>query len=106
MLEQYGEKLIDGSQVHITYHINIDNNATSASIKLTAWHAPITCEGNYTIRKQGDIYSLSFIGDNEGCIYPSPQYEIKKKNKNLYMRGSAMAYNQEGWVKLASKKKM
>jgi hypothetical protein len=103
-LEEYGEELIDGGRVYLKYDINIDNNETSASIKLTTWHAPITCEGDYTIRKQEGVLLLSFIGDQKSCAYTSPQYEIKKENNKLYMRGKAMAYNQGRWIKLSSKK--
>lgn len=103
-VEQYGEKLIDGSQVYLKYNIDINNNGKTASIKIITWHAPIVCDGDFTIKNEKGMFLLSFIGAKNSCMYPSPQYEIKRVNNKLYIRGRAMAYSQEIWLKLTSRK--
>lgn len=46
--EEQGEELIDGSRVYLRYDINIFNGMV-INIKLTTWHAPISCGGDYKI---------------------------------------------------------
>lgn len=49
-VQQFGEKLIDGSEVYIQYDFQIDSKNDQASVAMTTWHAPISCVGNYNIK--------------------------------------------------------
>lgn len=104
-LELNGEKLADGSQVYLRYDIDISDNQTKANIKITTWHAPISCDGNYDIEKNNGEYLLKYLGGSDGCAYPSPQFHLLKKGSNMYIKGMPLVYGQGQWLKLSRSKK-
>lgn len=104
-LELYGETLIDGSQVYMRYDIVISDNKKKANIKLTTWHAPISCDGDYNIKKNNNEYTLSYLGGLDGCAYPSPQFYIMKKGEVFYIKGAPLVYGKGKWLKLSRSEK-
>ena len=103
-LEMNGEKLADGSQVYIRYDLVILDNQKKANIKITTWHAPISCDGNYDIEKNNGEYLLKYLGGSDGCAYPSPQFHLLKKGSNMYIKGMPLVYGQGQWLKLKRSK--
>ncbi|EGT4352911.1 hypothetical protein SNQ25_004491 [Cronobacter sakazakii] len=101
--EEQGEVLIDGSRVYLRYDINIFNGMI-ANIKLTTWHAPISCDGDYKIVYKENKIFLSYIGKMKDCPYPAPQYEIKKENGRYFIKGAIISYANNKWVKMAKSK--
>lgn len=100
-LVQNGETLIDGSQVYMRYDVTLLENKNKANIKLTTWHAPISCEGDYTVENNNGEYALSYSGDSDGCMYPPPQFYIMKKGGDVYIKGEPLVYGQDKWLKLS-----
>lgn len=101
--EEQGESLIDGGHVYLQYDINIFNGMI-ANVKLTTWHAPISCDGDYKIVEKENKIFLSYIGRVENCPYPSPQYEIKKEKEGYFIKGDIITYANNKWVKIIKSK--
>lgn len=101
-VEQFGEKLIDGSQVLLQYDITINNSKESASMDMITWHAPINCIGDYTLKNNNNVLEMHYSTQNKnyGCIYPSPQFELKKNGGRFYIRGRVLAYSSGEWILL------
>lgn len=104
-LELNGEMLVDGSRVYMRYDLSISENQSNAVIKLTTWHAPISCEGDYKMEKNKDGYALNYLGDSTECIYPAPQFYIKKKGDDMYIKGEQLVYGKGEWLRLSRGKK-
>jgi hypothetical protein len=104
-LEMNGEKLADGSQVYIRYDISISDGQKKANIKITTWHAPISCDGSYDVEKNNGEYLLKYLGGADGCAYPPPQFHLLKKGSNMYIKGMPIVYGQGQWLKLSRLKK-
>ncbi|MBF7997625.1 hypothetical protein [Rahnella laticis] len=102
-VEQFGEKLIDGSQVYIQYDFQIDSKNDQASVAMTTWHAPISCIGNYNIRNDSEVLALQYSAENKDsdCHYSAPQFEIKRKGNDYYVKGTIFTYSSSGeWLRL------
>ncbi|EOL9002359.1 hypothetical protein ACOZ12_001213 [Cronobacter turicensis] len=97
--EEQGEMLIDGSRVYLRYDITISNEMI-ANIRLTTWHAPLSCVGDYRMVHKENKFFLSYIDGVENCPYPAPQYEIKKENGEYFIKGIIIAYANNKWVKM------
>jgi hypothetical protein len=106
-VEQYGEKLIDGTQVYLQYNLKIDSQNEKATVIMSSWHAPISCIGNYDLKNESGRLILYYSSNNEksDCIYSSPQFEMKMKGKGYYIKGSVFAYSSPGeWLLLKKEK--
>jgi hypothetical protein len=104
-LELNGELLANGSQVYMRYDISLSKDENKANVKITTWHAPISCEGDYEVKKEKKYYTLSFVGKLEDCIYPSPQFYLLKKDGGIFIKGSPLVYSDMEWLKLKKSKK-
>lgn len=101
--EMNGETLSDGSQVYIRYDISLSYSNKLAYVKVTTWHAPAPCEGNYEIKETDGEYSLYYLGGKDACMYPSPQFNIVNKGGEMYIKGMPLIYEPGGWLKLSHK---
>lgn len=104
-LEINGEQLADGSQVYIRYDLTISASQKKAHIKLTSWHAPISCEGDYNVESKDGQYLLYYLGKPDACVYPSPQFYMMEKGKYTYIKGAPFVYDQGKWLRLSQGKK-
>ncbi|HAW0505547.1 hypothetical protein [Escherichia coli] len=101
-IKEFGEQLNDGSQVYLRYNLNIDSKKNHASLSMTTWHAILKCTGDYSLKIKPDILELHHSdSENLDCPYPSPQFEITRKGKNYYIKGSVFSYSLPGkWLPL------
>lgn len=102
--EQFGETLIDGSQVYIRTDIKISDNGHSAVTKQTTWHAMDRCVGPYEGVEKDGVLSLTYKGTVDNCRKSAPQYEIKKRKGKLYIRGEIIFYAEGKWTALSPMK--
>jgi len=97
---QEGEKLIDGSKASITWNIYIKDDS-HAVVKIYSWHTPFTCDGKYTISRNGDQLALSWSDkDNPDveCNTSSPQILLKKSLSGKVLAHSELfAWDPDGW---------
>lgn len=102
-VEEFGEQLNDGSQVFLQYNLNINSENNHASLSMTTWHAGITCIGDYSLKIKSGILGLYYSGvEKKMCPYPSPQFEIKNKGNEYYVKGAMFSYSRPGeWLPLA-----
>lgn len=101
-IKEFGEQLNDGSQVYLRYNLNIDSKKNYASLSMITWHAILICTGDYSLKIKPDILELYHSdSENSDCPYPSPQFEITRKGKNYYIKGSVFSYSPSGkWLPL------
>lgn len=97
---QEGEKLIDGSKASITWNISIKDDS-HAVVKISSWHAPFSCDGKYTVSRNGDQLALSWSDkDNPDveCNTSSPQILLKKSSSGKVLAHSELfAWDPDGW---------
>lgn len=100
---QQGEELIDGKRASITWFFDIRSD-DKATVNISSWHAPFTCNGKYKIIKGNDELSLIWLEeDNKDteCDVPSPQFLIKIKSNNLLLiRSELFPWGNGGWERL------
>lgn len=97
---QEGEELIDGSKASITWSISIKDDS-HAVVKISSWHAPFTCDGKYTVSRNGDQLALSWSDkDNPDvvCDTSSPQILLKKSSSGKVLAHSELfSWDPDGW---------
>lgn len=97
---QEGEELIDGAKASITWNISIKDDI-HAVVKISSWHAPFTCDGKYTVSRNGDQLALSWSDkDNPDveCDTSSPQFLLKKSSSGIVLAHSELfAWDPDGW---------
>ncbi|ELT7765787.1 TPA: hypothetical protein ACSW15_002727 [Enterobacter hormaechei] len=103
--EMNGETLSDGSQVYMRYDVDMFYEQKKAHIRITTWHAPVSCDGDYNMQNNNKEYVLVYTGGDDGCAYPSPQFHIKKKGNHMYIKGEPLVYGQGGWLRLTGRNK-
>ena len=101
-VEELGEQLNDGSQVFLRYDFKINSKDNHAFLSMTTWHAGITCIGDYSLKINSGILELYYSGvEKNSCPYPSPQFEIKIKGKQYYIKGKMFSYSRpDKWLPL------
>lgn len=97
---QEGEELIDGAKASITWNIYIKDDS-HAVVKISSWHAPFTCDGKYTVSRNGDQLALSWSDkDNPDveCDTSSPQFLLKKSSSGkVFVHSELFVWNPVGW---------
>ncbi|WP_145539614.1 hypothetical protein [Yersinia kristensenii] len=100
VITQKGDELIDGSQASITWLFNLDGKGR-ASLKISSWHAPYTCDGVYQVVQEGKqlkfIWKESSNPDGE-CNTLSPQFIMEKEAGNQWhIKSELFPWGKGGW---------
>lgn len=103
--EMNGETLSDGSKVYMRYDVDMFYEQKKSHIRITTWHAPISCDGDYDMQRNNNEYVLIYTGGDVGCVYPAPQFYVKEKGNHIYIKGEPLVYGQGGWLRMTRRKK-
>lgn len=101
---QQGEQLIDGSNTSITWRFIFNQDKHTAEVKISSWHAPYTCQGEYFYEKKGNELNLIWNAKKSPeaeCETPAPQFIIKHDEKDrLLIKSKLFPWPVKDWEQL------
>ena len=104
VFSQQGEQLIDGSNASITWRFIFNQDKHTAEVKISYWHAPYTCQGEYFYEKKGNELNLIWNAKKspqEECETPAPQFIIKHDDKDrLLIKSKLFPWPVNDWEQL------
>ena len=104
VFSQQGEQLIDGSNASITWRFIFNQDKHTAEVKISSWHAPYTCQGEYFYEKKGNELNLIWNAKKspeEECETPAPQFIIKHDDKDrLLIKSKLFPWTVNDWEQL------
>lgn len=85
----------------ISYYLTI--NKTEAILKTNTYHEPIRCNGKYAIVDKDSLIELHYSGTESNCSSDYPDFEIKNKGNQFFIKGVGNEANSGEWVELKKK---
>lgn len=86
----------------ISYYFTIKKN--EAILETNTYHEPIRCNGRYKIVDKDSLIELHYSGDESNCSSDYPNFEIKNKGKQYFIKGVGNEAGSIEWVELKKNK--
>lgn len=85
----------------ISYYFTIKK--TEAILETNTYHEPIRCNGKYKIVDKDSLIELHYSGKETNCSSDSPNFEIKNKGNQYFIKGVGNEAGSIEWVELKKK---
>lgn len=85
----------------ISYYFTIKEN--EAILETNTYHEPIRCNGKYSIIDKDSLIELHYSGNETNCSSDYPDFEIKNKGNQYFIKGVGNEANSIEWVELKKK---
>lgn len=86
----------------ISYYFTIKKN--EAILETNTYHEPIRCNGKYIIIDRDSLIELHYSGNERNCSSDYPDFEIKNKGGQYFIKGVGNEVSAIEWVELKKNK--